>query len=85
MLVKSEDPSQSLSDGFARLRSRRKTSKKKKNKKKSSAMGKTKSKSVYTEEMKLLHKILLLLHISSPEVKCTLNMSYRNRRKGKRG
>lgn len=44
-------------------------------------MGKTKSKSVYTEEMKLLHKILLLLHISSPEVKCTLNMSYRNHRK----
>lgn len=47
-------------------------------------MDKTKSKSVYTKEMKLLHKILLLLHISSLAVKCTLNMSYGNHRKAKR-
>lgn len=47
-------------------------------------MDKTKSKSIYTEEMKLHRKILLLLHIRSLEVKCTLNMSYGNHRKAKR-
>lgn len=39
-------------------------------------MSKTKSKSIYTQEMKLLHKNVPLLFISSPEINCPLRREF---------